>query len=371
MVCSTSVLNPQSWTEVETEVEAASLGTDLHLVFQQIVETGEYTVESLKEKYPKEHGRINQLVSNFLALWIDAREVMTAPECEVSHQCTIATTDAVELVLTGHIDLSQTEAGEALILDYKTGRSHENHYHQVAGYAFLLWDRTGRPENFTVKATVVYLEDNSIQNYAWTAQDLMAWAAEVALKVADSRLTVSRKCGYCRISSSCPAYAAFTKQAIGFFMEDDTQAGKVPWTEMLAEERGALLDKLYVVKRGIDRTELSLKGAMQNRFKDVTRLDLGKGMVYERTATKVRTVKPDLALPILRKRFDQELIDDITSLKLDDVLSLYAKFAPKGKKTEVREQTVQMLIDAGAVEIETQERFGRRPADEQTTKEPK
>lgn len=350
-------------------MEAAALGTDLHTVFQQIVETGEYTVETVKEKYPKEHGRINQLIANFFALWKDAREVMTHPECEVAHECTIATTDQIELVLTGHIDLSQTDDADALILDYKTGRSHENHYHQVAGYAFLLWDRTRRPENFTVRATVVYLEDNSLQNYAWTAQDLIAWAAEIAVKVADTRLTVSRKCGYCRISNSCPAYASFTKQAISFFSEDDQQAGRVPWTEMLPEERGALLDKLYVVKRGMERTELSLKGAMQNRMKDVTRLDLGKGMVYERVATKVRTVKPEIALPILRKRFDQELIDDITSLKLDDVLALYAKFAPKGKKTIVRDETAQMLIDAGAVEVETQERFQRRPADEMTSKD--
>jgi len=364
MTCAPSELNPEKFQEVHLEIEPAELGTLVHDFAERIVKTAEYSVEELKARRPQDMERAELLIRNFYTVWEEAKQALDHPQTELYREATLVENDAVKIVLTGHIDLCQVGPNSALILDYKTGRLHDNHYHQIAGYSFLLWDYAGRPDNFTVSVSVVYLEDLSITNYSFTADELRKWQAEVIAKTSDTRYTVGKKCAFCKIQGSCPAYREYTQAAIRFFQSDDAQKGRVAWTEAEPDERGSLVDVMYVVKKGAERVTDSLKAALQGK-KGEASLDLGGGTVYTKIVRKDKVLKVEKALPILRDRFKQELIDDITTIKLSDVLDLVAQFAPPRGKGKAKAEFLDKLTAAGAVVEVQNERFERRNATEQ------
>jgi len=367
MTCAPSVLNPEGWTEVNQYVEPAAMGTALHEFCQRIVETGEYDLSEINAKFPDDAPRARMIVSNFFTVWNEAKNTITKPVCELHREVLLTETDALTVVLSGHIDLCQIDPDSAFILDYKTGRSHENHYDQIAGYAFLLWDYVGRPSAYSVQAAVVYLEDNTVQNYVFTAPQLQKWRDDVVTKVSDRQYVISRKCGYCRIAASCTAHKTDRAYTMSLLEGPEAQGGKVAWTQFTPEERGVLLDRLYVVKKGLERTEISLKSAMQGTISGpaVERMDIGNGMVYERVKTVRRRVHGTKALTVLRRRYDSSIIDGLVEFDLDALLDTAAKYAARGKKAEARQKLLEQLVEAGGVTLETQDRFQRRPADEQ------
>lgn len=360
MTCTPSTITPDGMVAVHNEVDAAGLGTLVHEFAQRIVDSGTYEQEQLKGRYPEDQARAEQLIRNFFTLWSEAKEILTAPQTEVYHETELAP----GILLTGHIDLCQIEAEQTLILDYKTGRVHENHYHQIAGYAALAWDKAGRPGKYTVRVQVVYLEDLTATAYTFEAADLEAWVREVVAKLDDKRYIVSRKCAFCPVQGSCPAYREYTQAAIRFLQSDNAQKGKVKWMDVEPEERGSLLDVMYVVEQGIKRVKESLRSAMQGTEKDV-RLDIGDNMVYTKVVRTELGLNTKRALPTLRQRFMPEILDEILKADLTDVLQLIGKYSPKNSKQTAKDAFLRKLKSVGAIFSIKRERFERRPADEQ------
>jgi myo-inositol-1-phosphate synthase len=87
-------------------------------------------------------------------------------------------------------------------------------------------------------------------------------------------------------------------------------------------------------------------------------------MVYERVRTYRRRVDGATAYRVLSRRFDTSVLAQITEYKLEDILDLAAKYAPRNKKQQAREDLLNKLIQAGAVYTEEVERYQRRPANE-------
>lgn len=363
MTCAPSELNPEKFPEVHIEIEPAELGTLVHEFAQRIVDTGEYSVEEIKARRPEDIDRALLLVSNFFTLWTEAKQTITSPTTELYHEVKLVDTEELELSLTGHIDLAQIDAEKTVILDYKTGRLHENHYHQIAAYAYLSWDKAGKPVPYEVHVAVVYLEDLSVTNYTFSAEELLKWKDEVVAHASDTRYTISKKCAFCKIQGSCPAYKEYTQSAINFLKSEDAHKGKVAWTSVEAEERGSLVDAMYVVKKGMERVETSLKSVLQGTGDDAE-IDLGNGYVYRKAVREEKTLDTQAALSLLRDRFDQKYLDEITRITLDDVLDLAARFARYGKKEKARQDMFTKLEQAGAIRVEKKSRFERRPKDE-------
>lgn len=364
MTCAPSELNPGGFQEVHIEIEPAELGTLVHEFAERIVKTGEYSTEELKGRRPADMERAELLIGNFYTVWEEAKKTLDHPQVELYREATLVDNDNAKIILTGHIDLCQVGPQSALILDYKTGRLHDNHYHQLAGYAFLLWDYAGRPAEYIVNVSVVYLEDLSITNYSFSANDLRKWQAEVVEHSGDTRYTVGKKCAFCKIQGSCPAYREYTQAAIRFFKSDDAQKGRVSWVEADPEERGSLVDVMYVVSKGADRVKDSLKAALQGK-KGEASLDLGGGTAYSKIVRKEKVLLTGKALPLLRQRFREDLVDGMTTIKLSDVLELVASFAPPRGKSKAKEEFLAKLIAAGAVVEVEKERFERRNSTEQ------
>jgi RecB family exonuclease len=343
MTCNPSVLNPDNLPVVEVENETAMVGTLVHGLAESLVKTGSMELAPLKQRLSEEdYERAGMMVRNFLDVWREAALFIQQPQTELALSAELS-----HVHLTGTIDVCHIGAKAAYILDYKTGRQHEDHYHQMAAYAFLVWDRAGRPQRYTVLVTTVYLEDKSLTPYTFTPSDLEAWEQEVAKKVLDTRYTAGRKCAFCRLQDSCPAYRVYGTNALKMladFPEND-YASLPSWQSLSPEDRGSIVDQMYVVEKAIDRVKLSLR----NTVKSKGRVAVGPKMEYVLVEEEHKQIDTRKALPILLKRIGKQGIDGVSRLPLDEVLTAYAARAAKGQKTKARKELFEELDAAGAV----------------------
>jgi len=357
MVCTNSIMNPDGILPVENETETSLLGTIIHSLCQSIVDTGSFDLMSYKDRLNQEDfDRASMCVSNFMTAWRQASLYMKTPQTEVEFEVELA-----HVIVTGHIDNLQLDPARAFILDYKTGRMHEDHYHQMAAYAYGAWDKAGRPPIFNVFVTTIYLEDNSIQNYEWDVAGLLAWEREVSVQVLQLRYTAGRKCAFCPLQGGCPAYRSWGAGAVGIFSDDITVPAKT-WEEMTPEERGDLVDKMYVIKKAIDRANLGLR----NLVKSTGAVDVGDGKEYVLVEEEQKQVNSRIALPILTTYLGKEVVTNNTQLSLDAVLGAYSQRAARGQKTAARKELFEILEKAGAITRVKQTKMWRRPIGEKT-----
>lgn len=358
MTCTPAVLNPDGLQAVETENETAVLGTLIHALCQKLVETGTYDLPELKTRLSEsDFTRASILFNNFLKMWNSALPYMTAPKTEVGFNVELA-----HCLLSGHIDCLSFGRGEAFVLDYKTGRTHEDHYHQMAAYAYGTWGMAGKPSPYVVHVTVVYLEDNSIHNYSFSHSSLVEWEAEVSAKIVDTRYVVGRKCATCSLLGSCPAYPLYAGKAIELFsgLHDDSYRTVPSWESLSEEDRGALADKMYVVEKAIDRVKMALR----NHVKSKGPIAVGGGKEYTLVEQTEKGLDARIALPVLTRRLEQSTLAENTALSLNGILSAYAAKAAKGQKTKAKEELLNELDKAGAIVRVTTQKMYRRPIGE-------
>jgi hypothetical protein len=208
MTCAPAVLNPDNIPAVEQEWEASLSGTLGHALAESVVKNGTFDLEAAKKQMPEEeYARTERLFNNFLDIWREAGAYMKNPVTEWEFRVELS-----HVTLTGHIDIHSVEKRRAFVMDYKTGRQHENHYHQMAAYAYGVWEAAGQADDYTVYVTAVYLEDKTVQPYTFTAETLRAWEALVATQVQNLRYVAGRKCATCPPVWSVPGGASVRRR---------------------------------------------------------------------------------------------------------------------------------------------------------------
>lgn len=360
MACSNSVLNPDDLIRYEMENEASIVGTYVHALAEETVLTGSADLESIKDKMSQpDYDRAGKMYRNFLRAWKSASKHFTKPQVEVFLEA-----EMPFVKLSGHMDVLDIAKNRAYVMDYKTGRQHEDHYHQMAAYAYLVWDKAGRPPapKFRVEATVVYLEDLSIHPYSFTVTDILKWEAEVGIQANQPRYTVGRKCANCSLSGTCPAYETFNVGNTLKIFNEKTAIPQSSWELMTPEQRGQLIDRIYMVERAIDRAKLGLR----NLVKQKGRVDIGKGFEQTLVAETTTFLDARKSMPILVKRIGQVGVGRIVRVPLDDALTAYSNRAGKGLKTQAREDLFEELDKAGAIVRIHSSKMWRRPIGEQT-----
>jgi hypothetical protein len=311
---------------------------------------------ALKQRLaPEDYDRAGRLMRNFLDVFAETKKHMPSPQTEVFLQAGLYE----GLMLTGHIDLLQMKPTEAFLIDYKTGRQHEDHFQQMAGYAYLVWTRAGGegppPEKFTVYASVVYLEDKAITSYEFDVPRLRAWLEEVRLQVDAVRYTAGRKCAGCRLQGSCPAYRDYAKGAVAVFTDDFTVGDSV-WDALTPDERGELMDRIYVVEKAADRVKLALR----NHVRKHGPLDVGGNKEYTVVEEKIEFLDPAKARQVLVKVLPPSILNRLCRINLDEALTAYQNRAAKGTKTDARKKLYATLDKAGAIVRSATSRMWRR-----------
>lgn len=361
MTCTPAILNPDGLQEVEQENETSILGTLVHGLCEKLVSTGSYDLGELRQRLNEsDFERASVLFNNFLRVWGVASVHMRRPEVEVDFNVELP-----HCILTGHIDCRHVDADRAFILDYKTGRQHEDHFHQMAAYAFGTWAQSGKPESYTVYVTTVYLEDNTVTPYEFTAAQLREWEAEVGIKLLDLRYVAGRKCAFCRLQDTCPAYKVYAANARDFLLNNPNIPAPT-WDAMTPEDRGALVDAMYVLEKAIDRVKLGLR----NQVKKAGSVDIGGGKEYVLVETKDFHLDVETAMPILSKRLGRKTVERNARLPLHVVMEEVGFRAPKGNKAKAKQALFEELDAAGAIVRSSSTKMWRRPKGEQQLETP-
>jgi hypothetical protein len=139
----------------------------------------------------------------------------------------------------------------------------------------------------------------------------------------------------------------------------------VAWEDMTPEERGELIDKMYVVEKAIDRIKLSLRNVVRAKGK----LDIGGGYEQTLVESQERVLNPDRALPVIVERLGQGTFNQAAKVSLESMLVAAAARAPKGQKTKARSDLLLALEKAGGTQTIKTTKMWRRPKDEKQLEE--
>ncbi len=351
--CAPSVLNPDNLVQIETENESALLGTLVHWAIEQLLTRKVLALGELEQRLSKpDFARANMLFDNFLTAWEQASQVMLNPQTEGAFSVEFS-----NVVVTGHVDCFHMEPDHAYILDWKTGRQHDDHYHQVAAYSYGVWDKAGRPGKYVVYSTTVYLEDNSVKPLTFTAAMLERWQGEVEARMGDKRYTVGRKCATCSFQDTCPAYTKYAANAMALLENTNPYA----LTARSPKALGEVVDKLYVLDKAKERVRRILK----DRVLKEGALDLGAGQEFTMVPTTETALDFKKGRKILEKRLGKKAMAALMEVSLNDALGEYAKLAARGKKKVARQELFDELDKAGAIVYTESSKMFRRPRGEQ------
>jgi hypothetical protein len=305
MTCPNSVLNPDYLQEVETENGAAETGTIIHALAEDIVTKGhcELAHHEIRLKEIEGLERAIELLPKIERVWKLAKPVFIEPILEEYLEAKIST----GITITGHIDIFEAFDTHAFILDWKTGRQRVDHYHQVMGYAYLVWAKMGYPLEYEFYMTVAYVEEgeNGLEKMPMiTPTDLQEWALTVQARLKRQQYVTSEKCVHCPLANECQAHRLKQESAVRVISGTGGEIRHMP-------NRADTINRLKIVEDAVKNFRAQLKAEVQANGP----LDLGDGTHYVIEEKQQESLDANRALKVLR---DHGLTGDdiIGSMKL-------------------------------------------------------
>lgn len=349
MSCSNSVTNPDYLLSVEQEFEAAETGTLIHRLAEAYIKEGVDNVDHYADRLRMLDGydRAHELFPNIQRVWKLARGTFKEPKIERYLESPIGMGPNEDVVITGHIDVSEIGEDAAYVLDWKTGRVRDDHYHQMAGYAYLVYaarcaSALGPVNDYVVYCTVCYADDGSFYKYSFTADQLNEWGDDVVAQVENQRYVYNKRCVYCPLSTTCEAYQAKARTAVATIM-GETAVSLL--RDMPNKDRAEVLQKLKIVETAVKNFRSELKADVKVNGP----LPTGDGREYVIKRTRNRHLNTSKALTVLNNHLTDAEIFDCTSIGLAKAEASVKKRADKGMKTAAAQALNDDLHKAGAV----------------------
>lgn len=340
--CPNAILNPEKLVPVRVNNGLEQLGNLIHAAIQRAVETGDVDFRQIEARYEQsEIERAKFLFANGMKAVEEARRDMKNPQFEVE-----IAFETEKFSVTGHVDVLDLHPTRAYVLDFKTGRTRDDHYHQMVGYAVGAWSKMGRPRSFEVHAAYIYLETGEVTVISLTAADMDAWIKELdGLPV---QYAVNRRCVYCPLHDSCPAFRTYVKGSMGFLL--DVKNAPETVKKMDKEQLSRLAIALKVADDSKERIRSYIKDMLLKTGKD---LEFGNGDKFAITTTKRKILLTQKALPIIAKYVTTRDVAKATTLGLQALLTAAASRAKGGMRAVMRNELETKLRAAGAV-VETE-----------------
>ena len=243
------------------------------------------------------------------------------------------------------------ETKHAILIDWKSGfvdsAAPESNFQMIA-YAFMIM------EIFDVESVECHLVQprrSEIKSFTFTRAFLEVQAEEMgkiieASEKEDAALTTGSWCMDCFASMKCPAFAGevvrvceiMFPEVMGFEKDEQIEAGlkrALPFVKAFARvaTRVENLAKAYVDMFGS--------------------LELGGGMIYQKTLERRQEIDPEIALPILRTKFPGEA-ESVVKIPKSAIEALAKKSGKRGEfGTVLRE-----IEAAGGLKDKPQTRYG-------------
>jgi hypothetical protein len=336
--CKPSVVNPDRLVEVEVYQSAAELGTAIHAAIQKAVETGDVDFRKIERTFEDEDiERAKLLFGNGMAVVADVTRHMPNMQFEVE-----VAFDTDLFSVTGHIDILDVSATRAYVVDFKTGRLHQDHTHQMIGYAVGAWTKMGRPDKYEVHIAYVYLDSNTVTKFTVTAEDMREWIKE--LDSLPDRYVVSGHCNYCKLNNSCPTYRSYLSGAMTLL----TSVAKLPTVDirkLAPEQRQKLTLSLKAAQVAAERIREHIKEDTIRRGD----IDKGDGTTYTIKTRTYRTLLTAKALPIIGSYLSAKEIVKVTTLRLNAVIQAIQGRQIGPMRKVIGDEVMARLEKAGAI----------------------
>lgn len=335
--CTNALTNPDRLTPVRVVNGFEELGTLLHAAIQHAVTTGDIDMRQIEVRYPEEMERAHILFNNGLKIVEEAKRDMKNPQFEVEIEF-----ETANWHVTGHIDVLDSGPDRSFIIDFKTGRTRDDHYHQMMGYAVGAWTKVGRPGVYTVHIAYVYLESNEVTAFSVTAADMLEWIGK--LDTLPELYAVNRRCVYCPLHDTCPAFRNYVKGSMGFLMDTKEAPGTIKKLDKAGRAR--LATALKMATDSVERIRTHIKEEAIKSGKD---MDLGNGDKFMIVTQKRRFLQTAKALPILGKYVTAKDIAKASSLTLGALLTAAGSRAKGPMRAVIRKELEKKLEAAGAI----------------------
>lgn len=336
--CGAAVLNPDGLTRVGVEHSAAELGTLIHAAIQHTVETGVVDFREIEARFSEEDvDRARYMFKAGLYAVEQARQHMAKPVFEVEVDF-----DTAMFHVTGHVDILDMGDKRASILDFKTGRTRDDHFHQLAGYAAGAWAKAGCPEKYEVKAAYVYLESGESTTYTFSVADIRAWIKR--LDAVHGGYVVNRRCVYCPLHNSCPALRDHLTGCANLLTGETNSR---TFMKMSMEDRGRLATAMKLATDAAARIKDFIREKMLRD--NIVELPLGNGDAFRLVMARHRYLLTSKALPVVTKHLTKKQLMDALKINLSSVLTAASSDASPGMRGAIRQKVEDELEKAGAV----------------------
>jgi hypothetical protein len=356
MSCPNSVLNPDGLLEVEREFEAAETGTLIHRLAEAYIQEGSDDIDFYADRLRMLDGydRAHDLFPNIQRVWKMASKVFDQPQLEAYLEADIAR----DFRITGHIDVSEAFEDCAYVLDWKTGRVRDDHYHQMAGYAYLVWKNqfpaplthSDKDLEYVVHCTVCYCDDGSLYKYSFTGHQLVAWAIDVHNQAQRARYVYNKRCVYCPQNTECEGYKAKVTTAVATVTATDAVE---KLRDMSDEDRADALQKLKIVESAVKEFRTAIKDDVRANGP----MDTGDGREYVIKKTNKRNLNVAKALPVLNNHLTPEELYDVCTVSITGAENAVKRRAERGDKQKAADHLVTDLKRAKAIFTTSQERL--------------
>lgn len=326
---------------VDSVNPAATMGVAVHDVMAcEIVPRGSVSPDDL-EHYTLKHGvdpdELGVLVWFGTQVWKKIHQYFRGALIERE----MCTPFDHHFTLTGHKDVGgvDLDSNTASVCDWKTGRVDRDHYHQMAGYAWLTM--LENPLAKRIVTVVVWLRDQTYEVLEWTPEELDRWADEFVDTVVnwDGTYHPGPHCTYCPRLNSCPARHAMVRSAITELMGPDEGPAD------LAEcgVKGVRMAKLITAKcdEFIEtvRAHVTTNGPLPD----------GEGRELWLRPEFKDTIDAEKAWPVITEHLTQDEFAPAIAVRKTALLKAVGNKAERGQKGTAKKAFLASLEKVGAV----------------------
>jgi hypothetical protein len=338
---------------IDTDRQDARLGTASHDGAATYLRDAFLpVVKELAEKHGVDDVDELAMMLAFAKQAIDAlRE--TFPEPILEQNVAIMLADDVEL--TGTADILSILDERVVVGDYKSGRRHRDYIKQLLSYALLaclIYDKT------KWSVSLIWLRDHYIDTKSGGLDELMQHKEELiaAARVATTApFRVGEHCLYCPRAHDCPARQQLVKQSARDLMDADIK----DFVELAASGR---LPAFWAGIKCIEKSIIDIREQLKLTMNVHGDLVCPDGTVFTFDEIVKRALDPLKSWPVLQQRLSDEEIAGSMRFSLTDLQDAVAKKVGRGQKGKAKEELVEALDAAGAIERKTEKRLALKKA---------
>ena len=359
---------PASMEEADIKIdmvgEPARIGRAVHSICQEIVEKDLHNIPALKPYALENNIEVNDdlrfLAYSALKLWQGSKEqkglkeYFRNPLCEVTNDFTFSAVDPTgnkaKIRIHGRADVFETFEDHAVVLDWKSGRKHDDYSYlgQMKALAILAAAQDKRIQR--VSTIIAWLRDGVVSPIVtFTRQELKEWLKGFVkhdLFWDGKTYRPGPHCRFCPRYLNCPARKAILENAIATFSDPSVVESR----SLLAdpEKLAIALQQAQMVSRVAEDFIAQAKEFLDG--KDPVPIPDKPGYTYAVVEGQGRTaIDPIAAWPILAKHLSEDELASCVAIKTGKVRSALADKASSGSKKQYIEEVMNEMEANGAL----------------------